>query len=67
MFFYRLTEKIKWIIKKGEMKFYIYPVVIKNNDDLILIDTGYPMFLLVIEKAFEKKGLDIRKVKGYKS
>lgn len=48
------------LFEVGEMKFYIYPVVIKNNDDLILIDTGYPMFLSLIEKAFEEKGVDIR-------
>ncbi|SEW00272.1 MBL fold metallo-hydrolase [[Clostridium] fimetarium] len=48
------------LFEMGEMKFYIYPVIIKNNDDLILVDTGYPMFLSVIEKAFEKNGLDIR-------
>ncbi|MBR9649476.1 MBL fold metallo-hydrolase [Clostridium tyrobutyricum] len=48
------------LFEMEEMKFYIHPVVIKNNDDLILIDTGYPMFLPVIEKAFEKKGLNIR-------
>ncbi|NMM63611.1 MBL fold metallo-hydrolase [Clostridium sp. P21] len=59
-----MTELItlKLLFEAGEIKFYIYPVVIKNNDDLILIDTGFPMFLPVIEKAFEKKGLDIRKL-----
>jgi glyoxylase-like metal-dependent hydrolase (beta-lactamase superfamily II) len=51
------------LFEMGEMKFYIYPVVIKSNDDLILIDTGYPMFLSVIEKAFEENGLDIRNLK----
>ncbi|AWI03528.1 MBL fold metallo-hydrolase [Clostridium drakei] len=59
-----MTELItlQLLFEAGEIKFYIYPVVIKNNDDLILIDTGFPMFLPVIEKAFEKKGLDIRKL-----
>ena len=54
---------LELLFEKGEIKFYIHPVVIKNNDDLILIDTGYPMFLPVIERAFEKNGLDIRKLK----
>lgn len=54
---------LKLLFEVEEMKLYIHPVVIKNNDDLILIDTGYPKFLPVIEKAFEKHGLDIRNLK----
>lgn len=54
---------LELLFEMGEIKFYIHPVVIKNNDDLILIDTGYPMFLPVIERAFEKNGLDIRNLK----
>lgn len=50
------------LFEMGKVKFYIYPVVIKSYDDLILIDTGFPMFLSLIEKAFEKNGLDIRKL-----
>lgn len=47
------------LFEMGEMRFYVYPTVIKNKDNLILIDTGYPGFLPVIEKAFKDKGLDI--------
>ena len=54
---------LELLFEIGEIKFYIHPVVIKSNDDLILIDTGYPMFLPVIERAFEKNRLDIRKLK----
>ncbi|MFR0046771.1 MAG: MBL fold metallo-hydrolase [Clostridium butyricum] len=60
-----MTELItlELLFEMGEMRFYIYPVVLKNNDDLILIDTGFPMFLPLIKKAFEKNGLDIRQLK----
>ncbi|HEX9061013.1 MAG TPA: MBL fold metallo-hydrolase [Clostridia bacterium] len=51
------------LFEMGEIKFYIYPVILKNNDDSILIDTGFPMFLPLIEKAFEQKGLDIRNLR----
>lgn len=51
---------LQLLFEIGEMKFYIYPVVIKHNNDLILVDTGYPMFLSEIEKAFEKNGLEIK-------
>lgn len=56
-----MTEVIplRLLFQLGEMEFTIYPVVLKNSHNLILIDTGYPMFLPVIEKAFEEKGLDI--------
>ncbi|WP_027635591.1 MBL fold metallo-hydrolase [Clostridium butyricum] len=59
-----MTELItlELLFEMGEMRFYIYPVVLKNNDDLILIDTGFPMFLPLIKKAFEKNGLDIRQL-----
>lgn len=50
---------LKLLFEVGEMKLYIYLVVIKNNDDLILIDIGYFKFLLVIEEVFEKYGLDM--------
>ncbi|MFT8349753.1 MBL fold metallo-hydrolase [Clostridium saccharoperbutylacetonicum] len=60
-----MTELItlQLLLEMGEMRFYIYPVVVKNNDDLILIDTGYPMFLPLIEKEFETKGLNIRNLR----
>ena len=54
---------LKLLFKMGEIKFYIYPVILKNNDDLILIDTGYPMFLPLIENAFEAKGLNIQNLR----
>ena len=51
------------LFELGEMNFYIYPVILINKDDLILIDAGFPMFLPLIEKAFEEKGLDIRNLR----
>ncbi|SNS88194.1 Glyoxylase, beta-lactamase superfamily II [Anaerovirgula multivorans] len=59
-----MTEIItlRLLFQLGKIKFYIYPVVLKNKDNLILIDTGYPMFLPVIERAFDEKGLDITKL-----
>lgn len=54
---------LKLLFEIGEMKFYIYPVILKNNDDLILIDTGYPKFLSQIEKAFEANGLNIQNLR----
>lgn len=51
---------IPLLFEMGEMRFYIYPVVLKNDDNLILIDAGYPMFLPMIEEAFKKKNLDIQ-------
>lgn len=59
-----MTELItlELLFEMREIRFYIYPVVIRNNDDLILIDTGFPMFLPLIKKAFKKNGLDIRQL-----
>ena len=54
---------LELLFEIGEMKFYIYPVIIKDNEDLILIDAGYPKFLPVIEEAFEKNGLNIKNLK----
>lgn len=51
------------IFERNEIKLSINPVVIKENDDLTLIDTGYPMFSSVIEKAFEENGLNIKNLK----
>ncbi|GMQ61971.1 MBL fold metallo-hydrolase [Vallitalea maricola] len=56
-----MTEIItlRLLFEMGQMRFYIYPVVIKNNDNLIMIDVGYPMSLPAIEKTFDELGLDI--------
>lgn len=41
----------------------IYPSLIVLDDELILVDTGYPGFLPLIEDAAEHKGVDIRQLK----
>ncbi|MDO5520618.1 MAG: MBL fold metallo-hydrolase [bacterium] len=46
-----------------EVKCVIYPVVLKDEESLTLIDCGYPGFLEKIEKALAKAGLDIKQVK----
>lgn len=51
------------LCKLEEIEFYIYPVLLQNKDDLILIDAGYPNFLPQIEKAFQDNDLDINHLK----
>lgn len=40
----------------------IYPVVLIDKDEMILIDCGYPNFMPLIKEAFGNKGLDINKL-----
>ncbi len=40
----------------------IYPVILKDQQELILIDCGYPHFLPLIKGAAEAKGIDLGKV-----
>lgn len=42
---------------------YIYPIIIVDGEELILIDTGYPNYGLKLEKLIVEKGLDPRKIK----
>lgn len=51
------------LFQQDDMKFYIYPVVIKNDNGLTMVDCGYPMFLSKIEEAFIKNNLDISNLK----
>ncbi|KUP24280.1 MBL fold metallo-hydrolase [Paenibacillus sp. DMB5] len=44
-------------------QYYIYPSLIVSDNELILVDTGYPGFLPLIENAIEQKGYDIRQLK----
>lgn len=41
----------------------IYPSLIVINNELTLVDTGYPGFLPLIEAAAEEQGYDIRQLK----
>ncbi|GAA0720595.1 MBL fold metallo-hydrolase [Clostridium malenominatum] len=40
----------------------IYPVILKDEDDMILIDCGYPQFLPLIKMAAEARGLNLDKL-----
>ena len=40
----------------------IYPVILKDEKEMILIDCGYPSFLPLIKNEAERKGLDISKL-----
>lgn len=40
----------------------IYPVILNHEQELILIDCGYPNFLPLIEIEAEKKGISIEKL-----
>lgn len=37
----------------------IFPVILRDENELILVDCGYPGFLPLIRSAAEKKGIDI--------
>ena len=40
----------------------IYPVIIEDEKEAILVDCGYPNFLPVIEKEAIVRGIDIKKL-----
>jgi glyoxylase-like metal-dependent hydrolase (beta-lactamase superfamily II) len=40
----------------------IYPVILRDDNDMILIDCGYPNFLTLIEESAIKNGLDLSKL-----
>ncbi|GAA4653830.1 MBL fold metallo-hydrolase [Anaerocolumna aminovalerica] len=44
--------------KFGDTEEIIYPVILKDNKEMILVDCGYTGFLPVIEDAMKEKGLD---------
>ncbi|MNC06165.1 putative metallo-hydrolase YflN [compost metagenome] len=46
-----------------EYQYHLYPSLIELNNELILVDTGYPGFLPLIENAIEHKGYDLRQLK----
>ncbi|BBF43721.1 beta-lactamase-like [Lachnospiraceae bacterium KM106-2] len=47
------------VFQLGKINLTINPVVLRYEDELILIDAAYPGFLPDIENAFQEKGLDI--------
>ncbi|WP_027701179.1 MBL fold metallo-hydrolase [Metaclostridioides mangenotii] len=40
----------------------IYPVMLRDDNDMILIDCGYPNFLTLIEESAKKNGIDLSKL-----
>ncbi len=40
----------------------IYPVILSDEEEMVLIDCGYPNFLPLIKAEAEKEGLDISKL-----
>lgn len=46
----------------GDKEDAIYPAVLMDESEMILVDCGYTGFLPLIEKAFEEKGLDISRL-----
>jgi glyoxylase-like metal-dependent hydrolase (beta-lactamase superfamily II) len=40
----------------------IYPVILSDEEEMVLIDCGYPNFLPLIKAEAERKGLDISKL-----
>ncbi|UQZ37278.1 MBL fold metallo-hydrolase [Paenibacillus sp. PK3_47] len=43
--------------------YYIYPSLIEMNNELTLVDTGYPGFLPLIESAVKEQGYDLGQLK----
>jgi len=42
----------------------LYPVILQNNSQLILVDCGYAGFMPLIEEAAQRKGLNLQKLTG---
>ena len=40
----------------------IYPVILRDDNEMILIDCGYPNFLTLIEESAIKNGIDLSKL-----
>ncbi|MEA4826131.1 MAG: MBL fold metallo-hydrolase, partial [Clostridium sp.] len=40
----------------------IYPVILQDEDEMILVDCGYTIFLSLLEKAAYEKGIDLSKL-----
>ena len=49
--------------KADALDFFVYPVVLKDENGLYLIDCALPHFLPVIEDAFQKRGLQMQDIK----
>ena len=52
-------KKLELLVNKDTNE-KIYPTVIKTNDDLILVDAGYPNMIDLIENEMEKENLNLK-------
>ncbi len=50
--------KVNINFKFGDSEDVIYPVILKDNKEMVLVDCGYTGFMPVIEEAMKEKGLD---------
>lgn len=44
--------------KYGDMEEFIHPVIIRDDNEMVLVDCGYVGFMPVVEEAMKEKGLD---------
>lgn len=52
-----MEEIIVLTLKCDQFADSIYPVVLKDDGNMVLIDCGYTGFLPILEQAMEEKGL----------
>lgn len=52
-------ETLEIEFEHAGIKNTIYPVILNDQNEMILIDCGYPNFLPLIKEALEKKGLNM--------
>jgi len=50
------------IFQLGEINLTIYPTILKDDKDLILVDCAYPDFILTIESEMNKIGLSLNQL-----
>lgn len=56
------VKVLKCDVRIGEHTNTIYPVLLIDNDDMILVDTGYPGQLDVMESEIKKYGLTAKQI-----
>lgn len=59
-----IIKPLPILFSSGSMEFYIYPVLLKEESELTLIDCGYPNELYKLEEAFASIGEDMSNLKN---